>query len=186
MAIAEPVLHPYRFSRAEYYAIAHQLDPSLRYELLDGIIYGVSPAKPPHAGIVTFFENRLAPLVGRYLIRAEKTLEIESDGSPEPDVAVLAFRADYYATSHPNGGDAHLVIEVGDTERNPREKMSKYMRDGRIPHGWRIDIPNRCVELWEPSNVEQPVAILRGSNGFGLEGITFTVDGTFAILESPK
>jgi hypothetical protein len=60
------------------------------------------------------------------------------------------------------------------------------MRDGRIPNGWRIDIPNRCVELWEPSNVEQPIAILRGSDGFGYDGAMFTVDGTFAISESPK
>ncbi len=55
------------------------------------------------------------------------------------------------------------------------------MRDGRIPRAGRIDIPNRCVELWEPANVEQPTAILQGSDAFSFEGITFTVDGTFAI-----
>jgi Uma2 family endonuclease len=187
MAIAPPALRPYRFSRAEYYAIADSLDPSLRYELLDGTIYAMSPAKPPHAGVVDFFLNRLRALDPTiYQLRSQAVVEIEPDGSPEPDVAVLTFRSDYYATSHPNGGDAHLVIEVGDAERNPREKMSKYMRDGRIPHGWRIDIPNRCVELWEPSDVELPIAILGGSDGFGFEGVTFTIAGTFAILESPK
>ncbi len=30
MAIAEPVLYPYRFSRAQYYAITDQLNPPLR------------------------------------------------------------------------------------------------------------------------------------------------------------
>ena len=62
------------------------------------------------------------------------------------------------------------------------------MRDGRIPNAWRIDIPNRCVELWEPSNTEEPIAILRGADEFGFEGVTFSVDGTFAIVgfESPK
>ena len=99
---------------------------------------------------------------------------------------MLHFGPDYYAKAHPNGGDAALVIEAGDSERNPREKMRAYMRDGRIPNAWRIDIPNRCVELWEPSNVEQPIASLRESEVFGFEGVTFTVDGTFAILESPK
>ena len=114
-------------------------------------------------------------------------LEIEPDGSPEPDVAILFFRADYYATSHPTGADSPLVIEVGDTERNPRDKMRAYMRDGRIPQAWRIDIPNRCVELWRPVNVEQPIEILRGAEAFGFEGINFTVDGTFAILDQlPK
>jgi hypothetical protein len=99
---------------------------------------------------------------------------------------VLHFRPDYYAKAHPNGGDAGLVIEVGDSERNPRGKMRAYMRDGRIPIAWRIDIPNRCVERWEPSNLEQPIAILRGADVFGFEDVTFSVDGTFAILESPN
>jgi len=113
----------------------------------------------------------------------QDTIEIEHDGAPQPDVAVLHFRADYYATSHPNGGDAALVIEVGDTERNPRGKMCAYMLDGRIPNAWRIDIPNRCVELWEPSNVHDPIATLHGADEFGFEGVTFTVDETFAILD---
>jgi Uma2 family endonuclease len=189
MAIAAPALQPHRFSRTEYYAIADSLDPSHRYELLDGTIYAMSPANPPHAAVVSFFVNRLRVLdAARYLIRVQDTLEIEPDSSPQPDVAIVRARDDYYARAHPNGGAADLVIEVGDTERNPREKMRAYMRDGRIPHAWRIDIPNRCVELWEPSNVEQPIAILRTVDAFGFEGVTFTVDGTFAIVdhESPK
>lgn len=66
--------------------------------------------------------------------------------------------------------------------------MRADMRDGHITHAWRIDIPDRCVELWEPSNVEQPIAILRGADAFGFEGVTFAVDGTFAVLdhESPQ
>ena len=189
MAIAVPALHPYRFSRAEYYAIADSLDPALRYELLDGTIYAMSPANPPHAAVVSFLANRLSALYPtQYLIRVQDTLEIEPEGSPQPDVAVVTIRADFYAMAHPNGGDAALVIEVGDTERNPRVKMRAYMRDGRIPNAWRIDVPNRCVELWQPSDVEQPIAILHGADEFGLEGIVFSVEGTFAIFqrESPK
>jgi Uma2 family endonuclease len=180
MAIAEPVLHPYRFSRAEYYAIADQLDPSLRYELLDGTIYAMSPAKPPHAGLVDFFLNRLRPLDPTiYQLRSQSVVEIEPDGSPEPDVAVLASRADYYRTSHPNGADAALVIEVGDTERNPREKMRGYMRDGRIPRAWRADIPSRCVEIWTPADIENPRDVLRGDERFECESIAFVVNEVF-------
>jgi hypothetical protein len=54
--------------------------------------------------------------------------------------------------------------------------MRAHMRDGHIPHAWQIEIPNRCVELWATSNVEQPIAIPRGSDGFGFEGVTFIVD----------
>jgi len=85
---------------------------------------------------VTFFVARLHALdPGKFFVRAQDVLEIEPDGSPEPDVAVIAARDDYYSTRHPNGSDAELVIEVGDTERNPQAKMRDYMRDGRIPVG---------------------------------------------------
>jgi Uma2 family endonuclease len=174
---------PHHFSRAEYYAIADSLDPSLRYELVNGTIYAMSPAKPAHAGVVTFFANRFRSLdAAEYLIRMQETLEIEPDSSPQPDIAIVAFRDDYYGASHPNGGDAALVIEVGDTERKPREKMSDYMRDGRIPTAWRIDIPNRRIELWEPSDVEHPIQLLHGSDAFGFVGVSFTVDEVFTTV----
>ena len=34
---------------------------------------------------------------------------------PEPDVALLRTRADFYATGHPEPGDVRLLIEVSDT-----------------------------------------------------------------------
>ncbi len=116
---APVAISEHRFDRAQYYEIAPYLDPSRRYELLNGTIYALSPGKPPHAGTVTFFVARLYSLhPGRFIVRAKAVLEIEPDGAPEPDVAVIAARDDYYSTRHPNGSDAALVIEVGDTERN--------------------------------------------------------------------
>lgn len=100
----------------------------------------MSSAKPPHAGVIDYFLNRLASLAGRYQLRSQSVVEIEPNGSPEPDVAVLTARADYYRANHPNGADAALVIEVGDTERNSRAKMRDHMRDGRISLAWRADI----------------------------------------------
>lgn len=138
-------------------------------------LYALSPAEPPHAGTGTFFVARLHALdPDKFFVRAQHVLEIEPDGSPEPDVAVIASRDDYYSTRHPNGSDAALVIEVGDTERNPQEKMRDYMRDGRIPVAWRIDIPARCVEIWNPTDTEGPRSILRGDERFEFNGVVFT------------
>lgn len=180
MAVA---YQPYRFNREQFYAIAHTFDPELRYELLDGTIYQMSPAKPPHAGVVTFFENRFSVLDrAKYLVRTEKTLEIEPDGAPEPDIAVVNFRDDYYGAAHPCGADAKLVIEVGDTERKPREKMRAYMHDGRVPTAWRIDLPGRSVEIWRPANTEDPASILVGPDTFRFGEVTFTVDEVFQTV----
>jgi Uma2 family endonuclease len=183
--IAGPVaISERRFDRAHYYEIAPYLDPSRRYELLNGTIYALSPAKPPRAGTVTFFVARFHALdPGKFFVRAQDVLEIEPDGSPEPDVAVIAFRKDYYSTRHPNGGDAALIIEVGDSERNPQAKMRDYMRDGRISVAWRIDIPGRCVEVWNPTDTERPRVILRGDERFEFEGVVFTVNEIPALRQ---
>ncbi len=75
-----------RFDRVHYYEIAPYLDPSRRYELLNGTIYALSPAKPPHAGTVSFFVARLHALdPNKFIVRAQDVLEIEPDGSPEPE-----------------------------------------------------------------------------------------------------
>jgi Uma2 family endonuclease len=174
---------PHRFSREQFYAIAKSLDPALRYELLNGTIFEKGPANPPHAGIVTFLNHRFRALEpAGLLVRIQDTLEIEPDGAPQPDLAVVTFRNDFYGVSHRSGADAALVIEVGDSERKPREKMGEYMRDGRIPIAWRIDIPNRCVELWDRSNTTEPVAILRGPDVFAFGNLTFTVEEIFRTV----
>jgi Uma2 family endonuclease len=177
-----------RFTRAEYYALSRLLRPEDRYELLDGILYALTQPGPPHASTVAYLDFHLTHGLDRakYLVKSENALEIDSlaEGTPQPDIAVVTMRADFYATRQPTGADAHLVIEVGDTERNPREKMRLYMRDGRIPLSWRIDIPGRCVEIWQPSDVENPLVILRGEQTFAFEGVVFAVSEIPALMAS--
>ena len=173
---------PVRFTRTQFYSIVDRLDPEHHYELLDGVIYIKPRSNPPHAGTVSYFLNRLATTLGlAYQVRSQDGLEISPDEAPEPDVCVLNASIDYYSTRHPNGGDAALVIEVGDTERNGQEKMRRYMRDGRIPLAWRIDIPERCVEIWTPADETNPRDILRGDDRFDFEGVTFVVNDIPAL-----
>jgi hypothetical protein len=175
-------VHP--ITRAEYYAMPYSPQ---RTELLDGVIYDLSPAKPPHAGVILFIDSRLSAGLDptRFSVRTENVLEInpvgELEGSPEPDLVVLRFRETYYRDRHPSGADALLVIEVAYSERNPRPKMRSYMLDGRIPAGWRIDIPARCIELWSPSNANEPVAVLTEPLAAAVfEGVSITVADVFA------
>jgi Uma2 family endonuclease len=169
-------------SRAQYYALAPTLDPHFRYELLDGVIDALSPANPPHASVVRYLARRLGGETHAWICSVQDVLEIEPDCSPQPDIALLRFRVDYYSARHPNGGDTLLVIEVGDTERNPQAKMTRYMRDGRIPEGWRIDIPGRRVELWSPTLAAEPYAIRTGQQRLTFGDISIEVDDMFAGL----
>ncbi|HEY0798307.1 MAG TPA: hypothetical protein VGD50_04105 [Candidatus Baltobacteraceae bacterium] len=37
------------------------------------------------------------------------------DSEPEPDIAILRPRQDYYASAHPRPSDVMLVVEVADS-----------------------------------------------------------------------
>jgi len=56
------------------------------------------------------------------------------------------------------------------------------MRDGRIPIAWRIKISNRCVELWDRSNIAEPVAMLHGADVFEFGNLGFSVDEIFRTV----
>ncbi len=129
-----------------------------------------------------FLVKRLRALPIEYALSVQDVLEIEPDSAPQPDVAILRDRQDSYATRHPDGSDVLLVIEVSDAERNPRDKMRAYMRDGHVPRAWRVDIPSRTVEVWEPASPGEPVTVLRDADTLQFENVAFTAAELFAIL----
>jgi Uma2 family endonuclease len=181
-AAAQPI-SALRFTRAQFYEIVDWLNPDRHYELLNGVILVKPRSNPPHSGTVKFFANHLARSLDpeAYQVQTQDGLEVEPDEAPEPDVCVLAARTDYYSTRHPNGGDVALLIEVSDSERNGQDKMRAYMRDGRIPEAWRIDIPGRCVEIWMPESPDCPTSIYRGADVLGFAGVHFTVEDIPAL-----
>ncbi|MBV9172200.1 MAG: Uma2 family endonuclease, partial [Chloroflexi bacterium] len=74
-------------------------DEDVRVELLDGEVVWMSPINDPHIGCV----NRLTQLFSqRYgaevaLVSVQNPIRIEDYDEPQPDLALLKPRADYYA-----------------------------------------------------------------------------------------
>jgi Uma2 family endonuclease len=70
------------------------------------------------------------------------------DSVPEPDVALLRPRPDFYASAKPAAGDVLLVIEVADSSLDfDREvKLPLYARAG-IPEFWLVDLVAGTLEL---------------------------------------
>jgi Uma2 family endonuclease len=60
---------------------------------------------------------------------------------PQPDIAILRPRDEYYSDSQPQAGDVLLLIEVSDasTRYDVQVKVPLYARYG-IPEGWVIDL----------------------------------------------
>ena len=149
-------LATHRFTVDEYHrmaetAILHEDD---RVELLDGQIVQMTPIGLRHAASVTGLTELLAPLAsGQATLRIQNPLTLFEDQEPQPDVALVRYRADRYRTGHPRAADTLLVIEVADTsvESDRQRKIPLYARAG-IPEAWLVNLPEDAIEIYrEPT-----------------------------------
>ena len=138
----------FRFTRTEYHRLAETgiIGPDARVELLDGEVFEMSPIGPQHGAIVdrlaSFFTSHIA---GRAICRVQGPVALDESSEPEPDLAILEHRGDYYASGHPCPRDVLLVVEVGDTsiDHDLGAKLRLYAGAG-IREYWVIDL-NRGV-----------------------------------------
>lgn len=105
------------FTVAEYHRMAEAgiLGEDDRVELIEGEIVGMTPISSRHAGqvnrLVRLFTQRLG---GRAILSVQNPIRLGEHSEPQPDVALLRPRPDFYATAHPGSEDVLLVIEVAD------------------------------------------------------------------------
>ena len=118
-----------------------------RVELIDGEVRAMSPIGPRHAAIV----NRLNALLSRQLadsaiISVQNPIQLTDYTEPQPDIAVLRPREDFYAHALPLPDDVWLVVEVAETslEYDREEKIPRYAQMG-IPEVWLIDVEQETV-----------------------------------------
>lgn len=123
------------------------LDPQARVELMEGEMIDMPPIAPPHAGRTKRLTLLLIEAIGRRAIVSTQDPILLGDlSAPQPDVAVLKPRQDFYTTRHPQAEEVLLVIEIADSSaRYDRErKLPLYARFG-IPEAWLIDIPAQAI-----------------------------------------
>ena len=87
------------------------------------------------------------------IVRVQGPVQFGEYGHLQPDLAVLRFRDDYYAQSHPGPADVLLLVEVADSslEYDRNVKLPHYSRSG-VAEVWLVDIPAGAVERHtEPS-----------------------------------
>jgi Uma2 family endonuclease len=139
-----------RFSVGEYQRMIDTgvLAEDEHLELLDGAIVPMSPTSPRHAAHVARLGEMLRSVLGSQAqVREEKAIVLEPASQPEPDLAIVRPRGDFYASSHPRAADVLLLIEVADTslERDRGVKLAIYGGAG-IRVVWVLDLPGD--RLW--------------------------------------
>jgi Uma2 family endonuclease len=126
------------------------LGPGDRVELIDGEIIDTSPIGVLHAALVARLASWFSQTLGRAaVVWCQNPLRLDDLSEPEPDIAILRPRADFYTTAHPGPADVLLVIEVSDTSLayDLGRKVPLYARHG-IPEVWVIDAATRRTRLF--------------------------------------
>ncbi len=152
MAVA---LTRYRFSVDEYHQMveAGVFNEDDRIELIEGEIVEMAPIGSRHAACVTQLTQLFSLGLGeRVFVSVQNPIGI-ANSEPEPDLALLRPRDDFYAERHPGPEDVLLVVEVADSSfQYDREvKIPLYARSG-IVEAWLVDLGNDEVVVYrEPS-----------------------------------
>ncbi|HAO33767.1 MAG TPA: Uma2 family endonuclease [Candidatus Competibacter sp.] len=147
----------HRWTVAEYHRMAEVglLNEDSRVELIDGEIIEMAPIGSSHGGEVKYFNNKFVSLLhGKVIVSVQDPIILDGHTEPQPDVALLRWRDDFYRKANPHAEDILLVIEVSDsTLRYDRDvKIPLYAKNG-IPEVWLLDLQNRQLEIYrEPLN----------------------------------
>jgi len=139
----------WQFSADDYERMVETgiLDKDDRVELIDGEVIAMSPIGPPHAGIVNRLNAYLnRQLAGTAIVSVQNPIRLNDYAEPQPDLAILRPKDDFYAHAHPTPADILLLIEVADSslEYDSNEKMPRYAQEA-IPEVWLIDVDRQSV-----------------------------------------
>jgi Uma2 family endonuclease len=141
-----------RFTVHDYYAMADAgiLGEDERVELIDGEIIQMPPIGSHHAAWVDRLNAKLGGKTGaRAIVRVQNPVRLSDLSEPQPDLALLRPREDFYAGGHPGPGDTLLIVEVAHTTLGyDREvKLPLYALAG-IPEVWIVDVEKGEVEVY--------------------------------------
>jgi Uma2 family endonuclease len=126
-----------------------------RVELIDGEIIEMSPIGDAHAGCVIRLTMLFTRLVGlAAFVSVQNPVRLDNYSEPQPDLALLKPRADFYAQAKPTPADVLLIVEVADSsiafDRNIKVPLYAH---ALIQLVWLVDLNAGVIEVYsQPAN----------------------------------
>lgn len=124
--------------------------PEERIELIEGEIIKMSPIGLQNAVVI----NRLnrffsVQLVERTVVTIQNPIQLNNYSEPQPDIALLKPREDFYANKFPSPEDVLLLIEIADSSVicDQEVKLPLYA-ENNIPEFWLVNIPRQVLEVY--------------------------------------
>ena len=138
-------------------------------ELIEGEIIAMSPIGSRHAAcvkrLIRLFDRSVGDLA---IVAAQDPIQLGEHSEPQPDLAVLKPRSDFYSQAHPGPSDILLIVEVAETSANPDRdvKLPLYARSG-ILEVWLVDLAEDRVEIYRhplPDGYRESRTVWRGDH----------------------
>lgn len=139
-----------RFTADEYLAMgdAGILRAEDRVELIDGDIIAMTPIGRRHVAMVNRLTRLLVTRLGdAAIVQPQGSLRLDVASEPQPDLAILRHRDDFYETGErPTVDDILLLVEVADSSLryDLGPKAGFYARHG-IREYWVVDLNSDTV-----------------------------------------
>ena len=145
-------LNTRKFTVEEYYRMAEAgiLGPDERVELVNGEIVLMAPIGPLHnSGVIRLTEAFIAVFRGLFVVLPQGSIRLNQFSEPEPDIALLKVRADYYSESLPTPEDMVIAVEVSDSSlAYDREVKVSLYAQANIPETWIMNLVDDCIETF--------------------------------------
>ena len=160
LQLAQPRLNIFRLNVSQYHQMSEAgiFSENDKVELINGEIIEMLPIGRRHTACVNRLNSVFSQLLGKKVIVAvQNPILLNNLSEPEPDIALLQPRADFYESGHPQPQDIFLLIEVADSSL-------EYDRDVKIP----LYASSGITEVWLVDIYEQVIIVYRypSENGY--------------------
>ncbi len=149
---AELGVQRHRLTVEQYHRMAETgvLARDARVELIEGVIVDMAPIGSRHAATVNRLTRALTAAVGtRAIVSIQNPIRLGERSEPQPDLALLRPREDFYAEAIPTAADTLLVIEVSQATAafDRQVKVPLYAQHG-VPEVWIVDLDFSLVRFY--------------------------------------
>ena len=135
----------------------------------------MAPIGSNHASVVARLNAWLAGAAGgRFIVFPQNPISLSENSEPQPDLALLKPRDDYYRAALPTRADVLLLVEVADTtlEYDEATKVPLYARSG-IPEVWLVNLRDQVVEVFREPTAQGYVRNTRVVRGQRVASLAF-------------
>jgi Uma2 family endonuclease len=126
------------------------LAPDERVELIEGEVVEMTPVGHWHSGMVNRLNHRLVQGAGnRAVVSVQNPVQLSRISEPQPDLAVLKPRVDYYRSATPLPEDVYLLVEIAETLlKYDRELKAPLYAAHGVPELWIVDVGEKVLWIY--------------------------------------